>query len=64
MFLSISTFMETCCKRLQNVFLGIVGLAEQGGQDLNPLFAELADWEAQLKPLDQRVFEKLGGLSL
>jgi hypothetical protein len=39
-------------------------LAEQGGQDLNPLFAELADWEAQLKPLDQRVFEKLGGPSL
>lgn len=39
-------------------------MAEQSGVDLNSLFEELADWEAQLKPLEQDVFDELGGPEL
>ena len=39
-------------------------MAEQTGESLNSLFDELADWEAQLKPLGQKVFDELGGPEL
>ena len=29
-------------------------------EELNTIFQELADWEEQLKPLSQEVFEELG----
>lgn len=39
-------------------------MAEQTGLDLNSLFEELADWEAQLKPLEKELFDELGGPEL
>ncbi len=59
-FLNSTNSKYNACSYLRYRFAS-ERVAEQTGVNLNSLFAELADWEAQLKPLDSAAFEETGG---